>query len=247
MGSGIVNLYVAQTPGTPERDLAIKLRGGPVFDVFGEQSDTYGVRAFRAEVGQAPQPIRKALFNVAFVDLDDVVDHPEYWAVLRARCTSVIVDVHFPLGRPDMLRAVQPGLAGDSPERDRDADSAARDRWADPARLALAARIIGTATHVVSPHKAWAQTLERWTRVERLGLVIPRSVDVLPDVTSIRSGGQFYRYLVRSFSRDIARASTAPWWARGLAWAWNRALEPMAVTAMQRDLADVDFSYARVS
>jgi hypothetical protein len=234
-------LYVLCPRGPESAELAMKLRGGPVFDVV-ERQRRYGVRLRRSVVDSAdgstttPIPTTKRGDQVALVDLTHVVDLvDEVWTELAGNALTV-VDVHFPLGSALNIQAIQPGRNDKTRSLAQDAEAAAH--WDDEGRLERALTILATADVVVSPRRSWADLLESWA----LGRGVKLKVHVLGDVNSARSGGEFWVTLLTIMDR----ASGGSPWQRLMNWILGLAVRRGVRDDMARALVGVDFSYAEV-
>ncbi len=258
--------------GIESTELAAKLRGGPVFDVLDHLPDTYGVEVLRPRLKHGAStsvmmPTGPHPLQISLVDLDFIVDYPDRWEELR-KCTTTIVDVHFPLGSILNIQAIQPGR--NVKTRDRAADTEAQVRWDDPERQARAARILSEADAVVSPRKEWATLLEYWSEQSRPWpremvadftgpghygeVAIPVKVHVLTDVVSAGTGGRFTSQLASITNRAMKRRyrPLIPWWKRlhqpvlsFLSWRGQAAVGKLMTSDLIQ--ADVDFTYAQVS
>ncbi len=256
-----LRLFVVGARGAEPAELAAKLRGGPVFDVLDHLPETYGVEVLRSEslkrgkstsvtMPSGPHPLQ-----ISLVDLDFIVDHPDRWEDLR-RCTTTIVDVHFPLGSILNIQAIQPGR--NMKTRDRAADTEAQVRWDDPARLNRARTILYGADAITSPRRSWADLLEHWL-ADPLFEDMPKSakaikVHVLADVVSAGTGGRFLGQLMSITNQGMKRRyrSQIRWW-RWLTWpvvgflGWRTRTAVAQLMTSDLIQADVDFTYAEVS
>ena len=233
-------LYVLCRRGPEPAELAVKLRGGPVFDVL-ERQRQLGFRMRRSTVAEdgsttTPIPTAKRGDQVALVDLAHVVDlADEVWPELADNALT-IVDVHFPLGAILNIQAIQPGRNDKTRNLAEDAEAAAH--WVDKGRLGRALTILASADAVVSPRRSWADLLEHWARERGVRL----KVHVLPDVVSAASGGEFWVALLTI----IDRTAGGSLWRRLVRWVLISGVRRGVRDDMARDLADVDFTYAEV-
>jgi hypothetical protein len=271
--TGELKIFVINGRGTDAAELAAKLRGGPVFDILEQRYATYGLRLARSKPSKndatqtdATLPTAAHPLQIALVDLDFIVDHPDRWEELK-RCTLTIVDVHFPLGSIRGIQAIQPGR--NEGTRDPGADAIARDRWENPARLNRARFILYGADAVVSPRREWADLLEDWLTdptamvpegarfIEVQGgmskVTSAVRVDVLTDVNSAGTGGRFLGQLMSVVNRAMNRRyrSLIPWWKRPIVpivklFAWRARAGTAQLMTSDLIEAGVDFAYAQV-
>lgn len=207
-----------------QRDAAGWLRGGPVFE-FLQANPDWGMTICQSEthgmgVWKAGRPV--------FADL--AVFHGRWDTAEKiAQNAALILDVHFPLTRPEWIGVLQPGQTDKT--RNRALDWEAAKRWAAPETEQRALDLVRQATVVTSPWSEWAELLRPYND----------NVQVIGDVIDPVSGGRFYGQFMMALS-DAYTIKTTGHASKSLSW-----LRRMAVAFAQRALtrslrkADIDW------
>lgn len=185
-------LLVWFTPGNesrPDLTIAKALRGGPVFDVLNEDQQLLPARRYPVwlpktdlndpDLASMPMP-KPGRQDIVFAPLGMLADGPSLVDMVIDASAQLIVDVHFPLPRPDEILAIQ--NVPDGAERDVELDEKVRALWRDPARIEHAYAALQAADAVtVSP--------AGWFDPARAGR---KPVIALPDVKTVQDAAAFY-------------------------------------------------------
>lgn len=192
-------------PDAPQgaAELVYQLRGGHVFEAM----KRLGMQVkLPNDEGSIDVPTKPPLDVIVYADLGVLVDlsHP-FVDYVDKYSIKLIVDVHFPFGVSEKIKAVQPGK--DDETRDPSIDQRAAELWTTAAQLEKAYRILAKADVLTVPRTDWIGPLRQHVRRAQ-------PIVVLPDITSPKAGAQFYKMFNRA--RAQALQIDKPGWRQPL-------------------------------